>query len=249
MMEETISLKEIIAVLKKRAKMIALITLIAAAASSVVTFFVLTPIYQASTQILVNQAKSDQPYVDVNQVRSNIELINTYNVIIKSPTILDKVIEELSLDSTYEQLNQQVSVNSAQNSQVIEITVQDPEPIKAADIANTIATVFQSEILEIMNVDNVSILSVAEVADKPSPVKPNPTLNIAIAIVIGLMIGVGLAFLYEYLDNTIKTEQDIEKYLGLPVLGTIATIEVEEMPATRSSRSRSVMVRGDTFES
>lgn len=247
-MEETISLKEIISILRKRARIIALITLIAAAVSSIVSFFILTPIYQASTQILVNQAQSDQPYVDVNQVRSNIELINTYNVIIKSPTILEKVIEELSLDRSYEKLNQQVNVSSAQNSQVIEITVQDPDPRKAADIANTIATVFQNEIVEIMNVDNVSILSVAEVADKPSPVKPNPTLNIAIAIVIGFMLGVGLAFLLEYLDNTIKTEYDIEKYLGLPVLGTIPTIEVEETAAARNRRSRQLSMRGDTFE-
>lgn len=247
-MEETISLKEIISILRKRVRMIALITLIAAAVSSIVTFFILTPIYQASTQILVNQAQSDQPYVDVNQVRSNIELINTYNVIIKSPTILEKVIEDLSLERSYEELNQQVNVSSAQNSQVIEITVQDPDPSKAADIANTIATVFQNEIVEIMNVDNVSILSVAEVADKPSPVKPNPTLNIAIAIVIGFMLGVGLAFLLEYFDNTIKTEYDIEKYLGLPVLGTIPTIEVDEMAAARNRRSRQLSMRGDTFE-
>lgn len=228
--------------------MITLITLIAAALSSIVTFFILTPIYQASTQILVNQAQSDQPYVDINQVRSNIELVNTYNVIIKSPTILEKVIEELSLERSYDELNQQVDVSSAQNSQVIEIAVQDPDPSKAADIANTIATVFQNEIVEIMNVDNVSILSVAEVSDNPSPVKPNPTLNIAIAIVIGLMIGVGLAFLLEYFDNTIKTEHDIEKYLGLPVLGTIPTIEVDDTIATRNRRSRQLTVRGDTFE-
>ena len=248
MMEETISLKDILSILRKRARMITLITLIAAALSSIVTFFILTPIYQASTQILVNQAQSDQPYVDINQVRSNIELVNTYNVIIKSPTILEKVIEELSLERSYDELNQQVDVSSAQNSQVIEIAVQDPDPSKAADIANTIATVFQNEIVEIMNVDNVSILSVAEVSDNPSPVKPNPTLNIAIAIVIGLMIGVGLAFLLEYFDNTIKTEHDIEKYLGLPVLGTIPTIEVDDTSATRNRRSRQLTVRGDTFE-
>jgi len=248
MMEETISLKDILSILRKRARMITLITLIAAALSSIVTFFILTPIYQASTQILVNQAQSDQPYVDINQVRSNIELVNTYNVIIKSPTILEKVIEELSLERSYDELNQQVDVSSAQNSQVIEIAVQDPDPSKAADIANTIATVFQNEIVEIMNVDNVSILSVAEVSDNPSPVKPNPTLNIAIAIVIGLMIGVGLAFLLEYFDNTIKTEHDIEKYLGLPVLGTIPTIEVDDTIATRNRRSRQLTVRGDTFE-
>lgn len=247
-MEETISLQEIIDVLKKRMKMILLITIIAAAISGIISFFILTPIYQASTQLLVNQSQSDQQYVDVNQVRSNIELINTYNVIIKSPTILEKVIDDLALDRTYDELNNQVNVTSAQNSQVIEITVEDANPAQAVEIANGIATVFQNDIVDIMNVDNVNILSVAELSDNPSPVKPNPTLNIAIALVIGLMVGIGLAFLLEYMDNTIKTEQDIEKHLGLPVLGTIATMSAEETKASRK-RGRTMSMRGETIES
>ncbi|GAA3319054.1 hypothetical protein GCM10020331_024360 [Ectobacillus funiculus] len=69
-----------------------------------------------------------------------------------------------------------------------------------------------------MSVDNVSILSIAEVAKEQSPIKPQPMLNIAIAFVVGLMVSVGLAFLLEYLDNTIKREQDIEKFLSYQFL-------------------------------
>lgn len=248
-MEETISLKEIVDVLKKRVKLIILITVIATAISSVVSFFILTPIYQSSTQLLVNQSQTDQPFVDINQVRTNVELINTYNEIIKTPFILEKVIDHLSLERTHAELNGQVNVSSAQNSQVIKITVEDSDPSMAAKIANSIATMFQNEIPAIMNVDNVSILSVADVSENPSPVKPNPVLNMSIAFVIGLMVGVGLAFLIEYMDNTIKTEQDIEKHLGLPVLGIIASIPNEEVGSPRSRRSRHVTMRGETIES
>ncbi|MDV2687403.1 GNVR domain-containing protein, partial [Alkalihalophilus lindianensis] len=80
----------------------------------------------------------------------------------------------------------------------------------AAKIANKTAQVFQKEISKIMNIDNVSILAKAEVGDIQAPIKPQPLLNIAIAMVVGLMVGVGLAFLLEYFDNTIKTEQEIE---------------------------------------
>src|SRR5690606_36480564 len=111
------------------------------------------------------------------------------------------------------------------NSQVVKITVQDTDPKMAADIANTVAAVFENQIKTIMNVDNVNILSPAVVLENQSPVKPQPVLNMAIGLVVGLMIGVGLAFLLEYLDNTIKTEQDIEKLLELPVLGAITTID------------------------
>ena len=75
-----------------------------------------------------------------------------------------------------------------------------------------------------MSVDNVNILSPAVLAENPSPVKPNKMLNIAIGAVVGLMIGVGLAFLLEYLDTTIKTEHDVEELLHLPIIGLVSPI-------------------------
>ncbi|RBW68895.1 YveK family protein [Bacillus taeanensis] len=247
-MEETISLKEVFAVLRKRLSMILLITIIATATSGIISFFFITPIYQSSTQLLVNQSKSENQIIDPNQIKSNLELINTYNVIMKSPAILEKVIDELDLNKTASQLNSQISVSAVNNSQVISVTVEDPDSAKAAKIANTVAAVFQKEIATIMNVDNVSILSPAELVSNPSPVKPNPVLNMAIAFVVGLMIGVGLAFLLEYLDNTVKTEQDLEKLLGLPVLGAVGEINVGE-GASAPGRSRKQKLGSESLES
>lgn len=237
-MEETISLKELLETLKKRLGLILAITCIAALISAIVSFFVLTPIYQASTQILVNQKKSDQAVYNVSEVQTNLQLINTYNVIIKSPAILDIVKDNLKLDEKVN-LNEKITVGSEKDSQVVNVSVQDPDPVIAARIANETATVFKEEIVKIMNVDNVNILAKAEVKENPAPIKPRPLLNIAIAIVVGLMAGVGLAFLLEYFDNTVKTEQDIDRILGLPVLGVIATIDTDqiiEMKAKRTER-------------
>ncbi|WP_102264486.1 YveK family protein [Mesobacillus jeotgali] len=243
-MEETISLKELMQTLRKRLNLILVITLIAVLISGIISFFFLTPIYQASTQILVNQTKNDQASYNVGEVQTNLQLINTYNVIIKSPAILDLVSKELDLDMAASELNGKINVQSQQNSQVVNITVQDPDAKKAADIANKTAEVFQREIVKIMNVDNVSILAKATIVDNQSPIKPKPLLNIAIALVVGLMAGVGIAFLIEYLDNTIKTEQDIEKVLGMPVLGVVATIsDTKERASRQESNSR---VRGES---
>lgn len=227
-MEETISLKELASVLKKRMKMILAITVLAALASGLVSYFYLTPEYQLSTQVLVNQTDNEQPMYNPSELQTNLQLINTYNVIMKSPVILEKVADNLALNLNADQLSSKITVDSENNSQVVNIRVRDTDPGIAADIANETARVFQIEIMEIMNVDNVSILSPASVKESTAPVSPNPPLNIAIAFVVGLMASVGLAFLLEYLDNTVKTEQDVEKHLGIPVLGSVTTIEPEK---------------------
>ncbi|MGG0479320.1 Wzz/FepE/Etk N-terminal domain-containing protein [Priestia megaterium] len=250
-MEETISLRELFAVLRKRLWLIVLITIIAATVSAVISFFVLTPVYESKTQILVNQAKNDEQLYSNQTVQTNVQLINTYNDIITSPAILDKVIKELNLDKSAASLSGQIQVTSAQNSQVAQIVVQDTSAKRAADIANTTASVFQKEVPKLMNVDNVKVLSKAALGENPSPVKPQPLLNVAIAIVVGLMVGVGLSFLLEYLDNTLKTEQDIENILELPVMGVITTIK--DVPkATNVQRpdlTARVPQRGETFGS
>ncbi|KGX86375.1 YveK family protein [Pontibacillus litoralis] len=229
-MEETISLKEIAEVLKKRWLMIVSLSLGALIASAIISYFMLTPTYEATTQFIVNsQQGQEQNEYDVNDIRTNVELINTYNVIIKSDRILAPAIEEADLDMTTAQLESQLSVSSQENSQVVNVTVTDESQQVAATIANTVVEVFQQEVPDLMNVDNVSVLSEALVKENPSPVSPNPPLNMAIALIIGLMVGVGIAFLLEYLDQTLKTEEDIEAHLGVSVLGVISTIEESDI--------------------
>lgn len=145
-------------------------------------------------------------------------------------------------------MNSKITVGNEGNAQVLKITVQDPDAAMAAKIANTTAEVFQTEIVELMNVDNVTILSPAQIGENPSPVKPQPVLNMAIAMVVGLMAGVGLAFLMEYLDNSVKSEQDVEKLLGLPVLGTITVIEDKDIQLAQEAM-RKARTRGETVGS
>jgi capsular polysaccharide biosynthesis protein len=245
-MEETISLRELFYTLRKRIWMIISIAVVATVTSGIISFYVLTPIYSSSTQLLVNKEKSEQPMYNVGEIQTNLQLINTYNVIIKSPAILDLVAKELDMDVTSEQLNEKITVASEKDSQVLSISVHDADPQMATDIANTTAKVFQNEIVKIMNVDNVSILAQAKTKENPSPIKPQPVLNIAIALVVGLMAGVGLTFLLEYLDNTIKNEMDVEKVLGLPVLGAIHTMSEKDLINGLGNKQQAE-VRGESF--
>jgi len=229
-MEETISLKEIFEVIKKRFWLILVFVFGAAVIAAVISYFVLTPTYEAKSQFIVNQSKQDQSaQYNINDVRFNVELINTYNEIIRSPAILEEVIETLNLTNTPGSLERKIAVSSAQNSQVVNVTVTDESPVLATEIANTTVEIFQDKLPGLMNVDNVRVLSEAKLSANPTPVAPKPTLNIAIALVLGGMIGVGLAFLLEYLDTTITTEEDIEKHLELPILGVISHIEDKDI--------------------
>lgn len=245
-MEETISLKEIFTVLKKRFVLIVSIICAAAIVAAVVSYYVLTPIYAASTKFIVNQGQHDDvAYSNVNDVRLNVELINTYNDIITSTAISEEVIEQLDLPYSAERLASNIQVASSNNSQVVTVTVEDENPVVAVDIANTTVDIFQNKLPDLMNVDNVNVLTAAEHPENPSPVKPNATLNIAIAIVLGGMIGVGLAFLLEYLDNTIRTEEDVEKHLELPVLGMVSTIDHSDVRGQQFAQRKQQAERGE----
>lgn len=236
-MEETISIKELFQTIKKRLWLIGVITLLLAILTAVVSYFVLTPVYSVKTQLLVNQAKSDQQLYNNNQVQTDIQLVQTYSVIIKTPKVLDEVKKELKLKQTVDELNKQISVENAPDTQVVEISVKDESPKQAALIANTTASVFKKQITSVMNIDNVTILSKAVVKSDISPVQPKPLLNILVAIVAGIIIGGVVAFILEYLDGTLKTEEDIEKYLGVPVMGVV--MKIDDIPADNSNKTRS----------
>src|SRR5690606_24142827 len=175
-MEETISLKEIFQTIRKRLWLIVMIAAVAVATVGVVSYFFLTPIYQSSTQILVNQKASDQPYLNQSDIRTNIELINTYNVIIKSPAILDIVKEKLDLD---ESLNNLITVGSENNFQVVKVTAHSVDSKLSICISNTLFIFARDVMIKLRSIANLSNVSPAGLPHHAAPGKPNPVVNMA----------------------------------------------------------------------
>ena len=219
-MEETIDLREYFGIIKKRFWIIALITIISAVVSGAVSFFVLKPVYETKTTLMVdtNQNKETQ-IVTGDQFSVSQKLAVTYGEIIKSRTVLEPVINYLKLDETYEELASKINVSPVKDTQIISISVQDTNPKRARDIANQIPTVFTRQVKRITSANGVEVIDKAITPE--NPIKPNKLMNVAIAAVLGMMVGLFIVFLLEYMDNKIKTPQDIEKQLGLPVLGVI----------------------------
>ncbi|PAD35267.1 YveK family protein [Terribacillus saccharophilus] len=246
-MEETISLKEIFAILRKRILMIISLIISFAAIAFLVSYFLITPTYEASASVVVNQEENVDVSTLNNAIQSNISLINTYKIVMISPVILDEVSKEMNLSLSSSALAEKIEVTSEADTQIITVTATDTSQAKAAELANTTVTVFQNEIPELMNLENVKPLSLAEASENPSPASPNILLNTAIALVVGAVIGIGLAFLLEYMDNTVKTESDIDKRLGIPVIGIISHMTEEDMKTNKqhAPNKNRRQVRGD----
>ena len=213
-MEETIDLREYFAIIKKRFWIIGLISVIAMVISGVISFFVLSPVYEAKSTLIVNTEKNeDTQMITGDQFNVTQKLAVTYGEIIKSRTVLEDVIKNLKLDYEYENLTDNVTVSPVKDTQIISISVQDTNPKKARDIANEIPKVFEKEVKRITKANDIQVIDKAILPQ--NPIKPNKMMNVLIAAVLGMMIGLFVVFLIEYLDNKIKTAQDIEKHLGL----------------------------------
>ena len=225
-MEETIDLREYFAIIKKRFWIIALITVVAMVVSGVISFFMLSSVYEAKSTLIVNTEKSQETQmITGDQFTVTQKLAVTYGEIIKSRTVLEDVISNLKLDSEYEDLVEKITVSPVQDTQIISISVQDTNPKKARDIANEIPKVFEKEVKRITKANDIQVIDKAILPE--NPIKPNKMMNVAIAAVLGMMIGLFVVFVLEYLDNKIKTPQDVEKHLDLPILGVIPNEKIE----------------------
>ena len=225
-MEETVDLREYFGIVKKRFWIVALITIIAVVVSGVISFFMLNPVYEAKSTLIVNTEKNEETQmITGDQFNVTQKLAVTYGEIIKSRSVLDDVIKNLKLDDKYEDLAKNVTVSPVKDTQIISISVKDTNKEKARDIANEIPKVFKKEVKRITKANDIQVIDKAILPQ--NPIKPNKMMNMAIAAVLGAMIGLFVVFLIEYLDNKLKTPQDIEKHLGLSVLGVVPNEELE----------------------
>ena len=220
-MENTLDFTRIWEIIKKNWMIFLILPIIFLLLSLTYTFLIAQPKYEASTQVLVNQKEKDKDIM-AQQVQSNIQLVNTYAEILKSPRILDKVSKDYNKYSS-EELNKMVNVKTQANSQILNINVTDHNKKESEDIANKVANVFKDDMPHIMNVDNVSILSTANgTAEK---VSPKTSVNLIIGLFVGLVLAIFIIALKEMLDKRIKSEEDVERELNVPVLGSIPKLK------------------------
>ncbi len=214
-----IDLLEIINVLLVRFWIIAGVGLLAAAAGFAVSKFVVTPTYESTTKIYILN-KSESTTVTYSDVQMGTQLTKDYAELINSRYVLEEVIEELSLaDIEYEDLLDQVSVHTPTDTRIVSITVTDTEPQQAMEIADCIREVAGEHIQNVMDIDAVNVVEEANLpTEKAGPSVAKWTL---ISGIIGVFLVCVIVLVHYLLDDTIKTSEDVERYLGLSTLALI----------------------------
>lgn len=220
-----LDLKDIIGIILDKLLLIMMIIILSASATYVVSEFIIDDTYQASATMFISSNKNtnEMSALTYNDYNLNLKLVNSYRELCKTEKILSRVLEEMESELTLKELSGKIEVSSINDTEIIKITVKDTIPERTQQIANAVAAVFMSEIPEIMKMDNVQLIDEADMPE--SPVEPNVLMNTAIGAILGLMIGIGIAFITEYFNVTVTKPEQIEELFDIPIIATIPRIE------------------------
>ena len=224
MEEQVISLSEIFDALKKRWIMIVAITLAATIVSGIITFFVIDPVYETSTKVFVGKEENDEAAYNTNDIQMYQKLLQTYAQTIKTKDLVSRAISSLSYDLEASSVVGGLTVNPITDTQILQIKYQSKDPEEAKAVLKNVTDEFIVTAKELVPNGNVRVIE--EVELPKNPVSPNKKMNIAIAFLLGLMVSVGIVFLLEYLDNTYKNKDQLERKLDIPVLGVIPDVDL-----------------------
>ena len=228
-MEGNVDLMTYFLLLKRRAVVVVLTVLVALGGAGVYTFVLATPQYTANTVLFVWQNRTTDTTgtgMTYNDLLFYDKLVSDYRELCKSRTVASLVAAKMGLpESMAVEIATKIDVTTKSNTRLLMITVTDPDPGFAANMANSTAAVFQEVVVEKMGAENVQVIDAAMTPD--SPASPNKPMNMLIALIVGLAGGVGLAFLIDFLDSTVKTIEEIETITGMNLLGVIPEFESE----------------------
>lgn len=215
--EEQLNIKRLFYSIKKKLVLILILPIVLAVASGIVSFFVLKPVYEAEVSIIIS--KDEGGILTQSDVMMYQNLIKTYRKIAESNAVVEGALKKLNNSTTLKKLKSDRIVTGENGTQVITVSVKGNYAEEAVIKVEAMAQSFLTEAKRLLPSGHVEIMDHAVMPE--GPVKPNKLLNIAFAYLIGLMIAVGLAYLFDIMDDTIKSEEDLERCVKVPVIGVI----------------------------
>lgn len=224
--EIEIDLKEIYYVLRAKLLIIILITILFALGAAVVSKFMIKPTYSSTSKLFV---LGKSTYItSLADIQIGNSLTQDYMEMIQSRPVVDTVIDNLNLDATYETMVSKVDISNPQDTRMLYITVKDQDPKLAKELADEFAEVSRNRISEIMATTPPNIVEDGHLSK--NPINSSVKKNVVIAALIGMLLSMGVIVVLHIIDDTIRTEADVEKYLGLNTLAMIplATINLDD---------------------
>ena len=221
-----IDLQDLFGLLLHKAWIIILATVATAVVGFTISFFLITPQYESTTSIYISTNKGSENSMTYSDAQLASQLTKDYEELIVGRYVLEKVITQYDLPESYESLKKRVSVENTSNTRIISITVKDPNPKNAQIIANSIRDVAATHIKDVTDVEAVNVADEANLPEKPcEPSVPKWTV---LAALIGMVLSAVIIIIQYLLDDTIKSSEDIEKYLELSTLGLIPDFDTVE---------------------
>lgn len=222
--EIEIDVLELFHVLLDKIWVIILAGAVAALAVVAATILFITPQYQSTTKMYV-LSKQDSNTLTSQDMQTSLSLTKDYAELIKSRTVTEGVITQLNLDMTHEQLLSKMTVDSATDTRILSISVRDADPYVACEIANAIRDVAANHIKNVMDIDAVNVVETANIPE--NKISPSIKKNGLVGGVAGVAIAIAIILITYLSNDTIKTQEDVERYLGLSTLGTIPMSEAD----------------------
>lgn len=232
--EIEIDLREIFAVLLDKLAVIILVAVLGAIVAFTYTKFMIAPTYSSKTQIYVMNTSSATNQPSLGELQSSTYLTKDYLILCKSMPVLKKVIEELQLDINEDALASKISVSTPNDTRIITIAVTDTDPWMAKNIADAVREAAKVQIVDVTGVEAVNDVEEASLPD--TPVGPNMRLNIIIGFLLGFVIAVIIIAVKFMLDDSIKSQEDIEKYLGISTLGLIPKTDTPDSKGKKKKK-------------
>lgn len=226
-----VNVGELIFILLKKWWIILLSGIVVASMFLAGTKLLVTPKYQSITKLFV-LSQQDGKYLTSTDIQLSSYLTKDYAELIKSRIVAEEVINRLSLDMSPEGLLGQVSVQTKSDTRIVTIIVQNEDPKLAQKLANVIREVSATQIVKVMGVQAVNVVDEANLPVAPS--SPNTRKNMLLGGAWGCLLAIAVILLRYLLDDTIKTDKDVERYLNLNVLASIPTNE----PSTKKKGGR-----------
>ncbi|MBQ6510070.1 MAG: hypothetical protein IJI07_11405 [Flexilinea sp.] len=241
----TIDLQEVLNLLLKKIHWILLSAVLVGAVGFVINWYVLKPNYQADAMIIVNTREEQNVVVTNDQINSARQLVNTYEVILKSDTVMEQVLNALVNRglASYEnmsvnKLKKSIKVSPVNSTQVMQVSATSPDPEQALAMVDEVLTIAPSIIIRTVKAGSVEVVSYPKLED--APVSPKKIRNLALCLFGGAAAAAGVIILQELLDNTVKTDEDIREKLGFPVLGVIPKIRESDLSEKNSERRKKI---------